>query len=356
MKKITKATALILSALMLFGCADNNARSGAGDTTLPSESSVTDSKNESSGESSATENSSVTDNTSKESEENLVKNIEGYQTFSYEKDKYLVTSPTIFRKKEASTEINMNPYDPQQSNICDLILHQPVAVKCRIAGESIYFNKKNQSGDVTVKNSNEGYDYLLGVFTPVVVEEIIDSFSYNPDFKSGDTIYVYEEYAITKDFADYCEQDDARNVYAVKLFERYISNCKSDLETEIKKGDSADNKVIEEIKKQIEEYEQNIEKTKSYEKYVAENEKTVLTLISGFPMQKDKSYFAYVNATKIEGTTDNNSYYFSYDQKYNLGDDEPESLGEEEKYVSFHYTYTYSWKYLKEKYGDHFKS
>ena len=354
MKKLTKTTALILSALMLFGCADNNARSGAGDTTPPTESSVTESKSESKQENSFADNKS--EDQDKSDNNGFVKNAEGYQTFSYEKDKYLVTSPTIFRKKEASTEINMNPYDPQPSNICDLILHQPVAVKCRIAGESIYFNKKNQSGDVTVKNSNEGYDYLLGVFTPVVVEEIIDSFSYNPDFKSGDTIYVYEEYAITKDFADYCEQDDARNVYAVKLFERYISNCKSDLETELKKGDSADNKVIEEIKKQIEEYEQNIEKTKSYEKYVAENEKTVLTLISGFPMQKDKSYFAYVNATKIEGTTDNNSYYFSYCEKYNLGDDEPESLGEEEKYVSFHYTYECSWNYLRKKYGDHFKS
>ena len=353
MKKLTKTTALILSALMLFGCADNNARSGAGDTTPPTESSVTESKSESKQENSFADNKS--EDQDKSDNNGFVKNSEGYQTFSYEKDKYLVTSPTIFRKKEASTEINMNPYDPQPSNICDLILHQPVAVKCRIAGESIYFNKKNQSGDVTVKNSNEGYDYLLGVFTPVVVEEIIDSFSYNPDFKSGDTIYVYEEYAITKDFADYCEQDDARNVYAVKLFERYISNCKSDLETELKKGDSADNKVIEEIKKQIEEYEQNIEKTKSYEKYVAENEKTVLTLISGFPMQKDKSYFAYVNATKIEGTTDNNSYYFSYCEKYNLGDDEPESLGEEEKYVSFHYTYECSWNYLRKKYGDHFK-
>ena len=64
MKRITKATALILSALMLFGCADNSVQSGAGDTTPPAENSVTDSKNESS----ATENSSATDNTSKESE------------------------------------------------------------------------------------------------------------------------------------------------------------------------------------------------------------------------------------------------------------------------------------------------
>ena len=84
MKKLTKTTALILSALMLFGCTSNSATGGVGDTTPPVENSVTDSENESS----ATENSSATDNTSKESEENLVKNIEGYQTFSYDKDKY----------------------------------------------------------------------------------------------------------------------------------------------------------------------------------------------------------------------------------------------------------------------------
>ena len=103
MKKLTKTTALILSALMLFGCTSNSATGGVGDTTPPVENSVTDSKNESKTESSATENSSVTDNTSKESEENLVKNIEGYQTFSYDKDKYEITNeyalqPSLYRK------------------------------------------------------------------------------------------------------------------------------------------------------------------------------------------------------------------------------------------------------------------
>ena len=44
MKKITNASALILSALMLFGCTSNSATGGVGDTTPPSESSVTESK------------------------------------------------------------------------------------------------------------------------------------------------------------------------------------------------------------------------------------------------------------------------------------------------------------------------
>ena len=88
MKKLTKTAALILSTLMLFGCTDNSTQSGVGDTTPPSESSVTESKTDSKNENSVTENSSVTDNSSKESEENLVKNIEGYQTFSYDENKY----------------------------------------------------------------------------------------------------------------------------------------------------------------------------------------------------------------------------------------------------------------------------
>ena len=96
MKRITKATVLILSALMLFGCTSNSANGGVGDTTPPVGNSVTDSKNESKTESSATENSSATDNTSKESEENLVKNIEGYQTFSYDADKYEITNDYIY--------------------------------------------------------------------------------------------------------------------------------------------------------------------------------------------------------------------------------------------------------------------
>lgn len=58
MKKLTKTTAIILSAVMLFGCTSNAAQSGVGDTTPPEESSGTES--ESKNDNSATE-SSVTD-------------------------------------------------------------------------------------------------------------------------------------------------------------------------------------------------------------------------------------------------------------------------------------------------------
>ena len=133
MKKLTKTTALILSALMLFGCAGNSAQSNVGDTTLPSESSVTDSKNESS----ATENSSETDNTSKESEENLVKNIEGYQTFSYDSSVYEITNYNKYNKKLISPYDFGESFEPNYTNF-KKILNSPVGVKCHVAGDSYY--------------------------------------------------------------------------------------------------------------------------------------------------------------------------------------------------------------------------
>lgn len=352
MKKLTKTTALILSAVMLFGCASNSANGGVGDTTPPRENSVIESKNENS----SADNSSEIPNTSRN--DGFVKNTEGYQTFSYEKDKYPMSSVTIFNKKEIRSDIYILPDNPEPSNITEgnVVLHEPVAIKCKIAGDSIYFDKKNKSGDVTVKSNNEGHDYLYGVFTPVVVEEIIDSFGYEPDFKVGDTVYIDENYIITKDFAGYYEQNGKNHSDEIKVYEENIDSWNFDLESELKKGDNADSNVIEEIKKLIEKRQQVIEETKSYRKYVEENEKNVITLLYGFPMQKDTTYFAFVNANKIEGTTDNNSYYFSYCEKYNLGDDEPESIGEDDKYVSFHYCYEYSWMNLMKKYGEHFKS
>ena len=87
MKKLTKTTAIILSALMLFGCAGNSAQSNAGDTTLPSESSVTESKSESKQENSFADNKS--EEQDKSDSNGFVKNAEGYQTFSYEKKRLL---------------------------------------------------------------------------------------------------------------------------------------------------------------------------------------------------------------------------------------------------------------------------
>lgn len=183
MKKLTKTTALILSALMLFGCTSNSANGSVGDTTPPSESSVTDSKNESS----ATENSSETDNSSKESEENLVKNIEGYQTFSYDKDKYEIINEYIY--KDSYYPI-YSMYTPPEPNLKDLYKEtidvnssELVALKCRVAGDSYVVNDGKCGETLIVK------PFLSSIYTPVIVEEVVDSDNKNAYTKMGYIIY-----------------------------------------------------------------------------------------------------------------------------------------------------------------------
>ena len=195
MKKLTKTTALILSTLMLFGCTNNSVQSGVGDTTPPSESSVTDSKNESKVESPVTENSSATDNTSKESEENLVKNIEGYQTFSYDKNKYVKTT---FRR---TYNLERDGLGPNTGETVTLPLaryavqDEVLVIKCKVAGDSYVF-QNGRSGIKTVQDFSED-NILNGVYTPVVIEEVIDKTADAvSDLKAGDVIYIEEGFHV----------------------------------------------------------------------------------------------------------------------------------------------------------------
>ena len=200
MKKLTKTTALILSALMLFGCAGNSAQSSVGDNTPPSGSSVTDSKNESSGESSATENSSATDNTSKESEENLVKNIEGYQTFSYDADKYEITNEYIYSNTYHSIYDMFTPVEPNLDDLyketTDVKSSELVALKCRVAGDS-YVIIDGKCGETLIMKP-----FLSLIYTPVVIEEVVDSNNGKCLYNKGDILYIREHYYITEQYND----------------------------------------------------------------------------------------------------------------------------------------------------------
>ena len=196
MKKLTKTAILILSALMLFGCTDNNAQSGAGDTTPPAENSVTDSKNESS----ATENSSATDITSKESEENLVKNIEGYQTFSYDKDKYEITNDYIYCNICYSIYDMFTPVEPNLDDLyketIDVKSSELVALKCRVAGYS-YVIIDGKCGETLIMKP-----FLSLIYTPVVIEEVVDSNNGKCLYNKGDILYIRESYRITEQYND----------------------------------------------------------------------------------------------------------------------------------------------------------
>ena len=355
MKKLTKTTALILSTLMLFGCTNNSVQSGVGDTTPPSESSVTDSKNESKVESPVTENSSATDNTSKESEENLVKNIEGYQTFSYDKNKYVKTT---FRR---TYNLERDGLGPNTGETVTLPLaryavqDEVLVIKCKVAGDSYVF-QNGRSGIKTVQDFSED-NILNGVYTPVVIEEVIDKTADAvSDLKAGDVIYIEEGFHV-------CEFIDENGNTILMSADEDIKNKKEEIaEYEKYIDEEKANKIPDE--ETLKEYEINIAQTKilieecnAFNNFVRENNGKVVFADSGSPMEKEVSYLAFVAVTPVPGTNDGNSYHKAYPMKYDLAcDDVPSLFGDDDIYFQGLYGYEKSWKAMKEKYGEHFKS
>ena len=249
---------------MLFGCTSNSAQSGVGDTTPPSESSVTESKNESSGESSATENSSVTDNTSKESEENLVKNIEGYQTFSYDSSVYEITNDNKFKKRLISPYDFEDSFEPNYTNL-KRFMRAPVVVKCHVVGDS-YFILEGKCGDVEFNRDEHDKGVYTCIYTPVMIDEIIDDFGVTTDYKAGDIVYVMEDYGIYESYNG--------NEPLAWLDENIKSN-ERDL-------NYASDSYTEELLRQL------IETEKEYRKYLSSNK--VVTATKTVLLEKGQSY------------------------------------------------------------------
>ena len=351
MKKLTKATALILSALMLFGCAGNSAHSSAGDTTPPAENSVTESKNESSD----IKNSSASDNSGAENDENLVKNIEGYQTFSYDKDKYVKTT---FRK---IYNLKRDGYGAFTGETVTLPLaryavqDEILVIKCKVAGDSCVF----QNGRSGIKTVQDPYveNVLNGIYTPVVIEDVIDKTADAvSDLKTGDIIYIQEGFNIGE-FTD----ENGNTVLmsadeAIEQKEEEIAEYKKYIEEEKAKAEPSEDS-LKSYEYNIAVTEAEIKNCNSINDFIRTHNGKVVLADEGSPMEKDVSYLAFVAVTSIPGTNDGNSYHKSYPMKYDLTcDDVPSLFGEDDVYFQGLSGYKSSWKAMKDKYGEHFKS
>ena len=354
MKKLTKTTALILSALMLFGCTSNSANGGVGDTTPPSESSVTDSKNESKVESPVTENSSTPDNSNDKSDENLVENIDGYQTFSYDKNKYVKTT---FRRIYNLKRDGLGAFTGETVTLPlarYAVQDEVLVIKCKVAGDSYVF-QNGRSGIKTVQDSSDD-NVLNGVYTPIVFEEVIDKTADAvSDLKAGDVIYIEEGFHV-------CEFIDENGNTILMSADEDIKNKKEEIaEYEKYIDEEKANKIPDE--ETLKEYEINIAQTKilieecnAFNNFVRENNGKVVFADSGSPMEKEVSYLAFVAVTPVPGTNDGNSYHRAYPMKYDLAyDDVPSLFGDDDIYFQGLYGYEKSWKAMKEKYGEHYK-
>ena len=330
MKKLTKTAALILSALMLFGCTDNSTQSGVGDTTPPSESSVTESKNESKVESSATENSSVTDNSSNESEENLVKNIEGYQTFSYDENKYENFTEIEYTQHYYGVYDRESTPDPTKEEN----MRAYIGIKCRVVGDSYYISR-GACGDVKIMDTT-----YYCIFTPVIIEEIVEDFGKESALSVGDIIYVQEHYDPVEEYS----------IADPKWIDKQVEFIKQQYEDENGNFNSSyfSEENFEYYKKQLEYYD-----------IIGKNpEKYVYNLHAPVMMQRGQSYLVYAENSKKPNETDGNIYCDTYNIIFDLENDAP-YVDQSEEMVKNLYrcgqSYLSHWKTLKEKYGDHFK-
>ena len=335
MKKLTKTTALILSALMLFGCAGNSAQSSAGDTTPPAENSVTESKNESSD----IKNSSASDNSGAENDENLVKNIEGYQTFSYDADKYEITNEYIYSNTYHSIYDMYTPVEPNLDDLyketTDVKSSELVALKCRVAGDSYVIND-GKCGETLIMKP-----FLSLIYTPVVIEEVVDSNNGKCLYNKGDILYIREYYYITEQYND-------RSLNFVQTAEE---NLKAQFENKSGEFDSSNHS---ENDKRY--YDGQME---YYNALRSANGKYIQTTWNPVFLQKGQSYLIFADndttANEVDGNIYNNAYPFVFD----LEQSKPsvfKSEKEDDGVFSASYAYRYQWKILKEKYGEHFKS
>lgn len=335
MKKLTKATALILSALMLFGCAGNSVQSNAGDTTSPVENSVTESKSENSD----IKNSSASDNSGAENDENLVKNIEGYQTFSYDADKYEITNEYIYSNTYHPIYDMYTPVEPNLDDLyketTDVKSSELVALKCRVAGDSYVIND-GKCGETLIMKP-----FLSLIYTPVVIEEVVDSNNGKCLYNKGDILYISEYYYITEQYND-------RSLNFVQTAEE---NLKAQFENKSGEFDSSKHSEID--KKYYD------GKMEYYNTLRSGNGRYIHTTWNPVLLQKGQSYLIFADNDTTANEVDGNIYNNAYPIVFDLEQSEPfvfKSEKEDNGVFSASYAYRYQWKILKEKYGEHFKS
>lgn len=345
MKKLTKATALILSAIMLFGCADGT-QSNASGTAQPSESSATESKTDSSETSGNTSNSETSEDTRNY---NLVENKEGYQTFSYDPEKHIILNEKEYiasrRGYYEGSDIGYEgqwPFEPTPEGFMKSNYYKrfnPIAVKCHVAGDSYVF-RYGMCGEVKVCEPNKISSYCS--YTPVVIEEIIDTFDYECTIKEGDIVYVDDSYRITDPYDELSLKDYKSNLESIKMH----------FEDESGNFDSSNHFGDAEIY-----YNAKLE---FYDKVLNGNGKYIVNGSSPVILQKGQSYLMLLsNDSTTPNEVDGNIYNNCFPVAFDLENDEPtvyKSKEEDEIIFYFGKCYPYQWKYLKEKYGEHFKN
>ena len=212
-------------------------------------------------------------------------------------------------------------------------MRAPVVVKCHVVGDS-YFILEGKCGDVEFNRDERDKGVYTCIYTPVIIDEIIDDFGVTTDYNAGDIVYVME---------DYCIYESYNGNEPLAWIDKNIKSNERDL-------NNASDSYTEELLKRL------IETEKEYRKYLSSNK--VVTATKTVLLEKGQSYLMVLDKKSNGFVFDNNQYAANYTVTFDLENDAPRVYMSEEEdadYFNGYYRYRDQWKYLKEKYGDHFK-
>ena len=233
-------------------------------------------------------------------------------------------------------------FTPVEPNLDDLYKEttdvkssELVALKCRVAGDSYVIND-GKCGETLIMKP-----FLSLIYTPVVIEEVVDSNNGKCLYNKGDILYIRESYRITEQYND-------RSLNFVQTAEE---NLKAQFENKSGEFDSSKHSEIE--KKYYD------GKMEYYNTLRSGNGRYIHTTWNPVLLQKGQSYLIFADNDTTANEVDGNIYNNAYPIVFDLEQSEPfvfKSEKEDNGVFSASYAYRYQWKILKEKYGEHFKS
>lgn len=183
--------------------------------------------------------------------------------------------------------------------------------------------------------------FLSLIYTPVVIEEVVDSNNGKCLYNKGDILYISEYYHITEQYND-------RSLNFVQTAEE---NLKAQFENKSGEFDSSKHSEIE--KKY---YDGKMEYYNTFKKW---KRKIYTYNVESCLLQKGQSYLIFADNDTTANEVDGNIYNNAYPIVFDLEQSKPsvfKSEKEDDGVFRASYAYHYQWKILKEKYGEHFKS
>ena len=233
-------------------------------------------------------------------------------------------------------------FTPVEPNLDDLYKEttdvkssELVALKCRVAGDS-YVIIDGKCGETLIMKP-----FLSLIYTPVVIEEVVDSNNGKCLYNKGDILYIRESYRITEQYND----------RSLNFVQKAEENLKAQFENKSGEFDSSKHSEIE--KKYYD------GKMEYYNTLRSGNGRYIQTTWNPVFLQKGQSYLIFADNDTTANEVDGNIYNSAYPIVFDLEQSKPSVLKSERKddgVFTASYAYRYQWKILKEKYGEHFKS